>query len=121
MNWLKDLGQQIKEARERADLSQAALAKHLSVSRGQLSNYENGKCPPNVNVVTEIAEALKTDFRVRGYVISRMNATEPRVPLAEQLCFEFGVKHRFPAATVTIEPSKESFLITAIVPRRVHQ
>jgi transcriptional regulator with XRE-family HTH domain len=120
MNWLEELGHQIKTARERADLTQEALAKSLSVSRGQLSNYENGKCSPNVNVVTEIAEALGTDFFVRGYRVSRDGVNEPPPrPLPDQLCFEFGVEHRFPAATITIEPSRDSILITATVPRRV--
>jgi len=119
MTWLLELARQIKTAREQAGLTQEALAKSLSVSRGQLSNYENGKCPPNVNVVTEIAEALGTDFLVRGYRISRNGLSESRPkPLSEQLCFEFGRPHRFPAATVTIEPSRDSILITAIVSRR---
>src|SRR5712691_2998178 len=56
MAWLQELGDQIRKARRQADLSQQELAKSLSVSRGQLSNYENGKCPANVNVITEIAE-----------------------------------------------------------------
>jgi transcriptional regulator with XRE-family HTH domain len=120
VNWLLELGEQIRTARARAGLTQETLAKSLSVSRGQLSNYENGKCPPNVNVVTEIAEALGADFFVRGFRIGRQMVSEPsRKALPEQLCFEFNVEHRFPAATVTIEPSRDSILITAIVPRRV--
>ena len=119
MNWLQELGDQIRNARQQAELSQQELAKSLSVSRGQLSNYENGKCPANVNVVTEIAEALGTEFVVRGYRIARNNGRQtPLVPPAEQLSLAFDVEHRFPAAAVTIRPSKESILITAIVPRR---
>jgi transcriptional regulator with XRE-family HTH domain len=118
MTWLHELGDQIRTAREKAELSQEELAKSLSVCRGQLSNYENGKCPPNVNVVTEIAEALGTEFIVRGYRISRNDIRRlSPTPTPEQLCFEFGMEHRFPVATVTIKPSRESILITAIVPR----
>jgi transcriptional regulator with XRE-family HTH domain len=118
MHWLSELGQQIRAARELAGLSQEALAKSLSVSRGQLSNYENGKCPPNVNVVTEIAEALDTVFVVRGYRIGRDTDRQQMLPMPEQLCFAFDTQHSFPAATVTIKPSKDSILITAFVPRR---
>src|SRR2546427_7968396 len=119
MAWLQELGDKIRKARRQADLSQQELAKSLSVSRGKLSNYENGKCPANVNVITEIAEALGTEFIVRGYRIARNNGRQtPLVPLAEQLSLAFDVEHRFPGAALTIRPSKESILITAIVPRR---
>jgi transcriptional regulator with XRE-family HTH domain len=118
MTWLQELGNQIRAARQKAELTQGELSKSLSVSRGQLSNYENGKCPPNVNVVTEIAEALDTDFYIRGYRIGRNGISQAPPMISEQLCFEFGLEHRFPASTVTIKPSKDSILITAIVPRR---
>jgi len=119
MTWLTELGEQIRQAREKAKLSQAELAKNLSVSRGQLSNYENGKCPPNVNVVTELAAALNTEFLVRGYRIG-LNGAEHRTPISvpHQLCLEFDVDHRFPSATVTIRPTSDAILISAVVPRR---
>ncbi len=116
MNWLRDLGIQIRTARETARLSQEELAEKLSVTRGQLSNYENGKCHPGVNVVTEIAEALDVEFIVRGYCITRNTVRQPSAePVPEQLCFEFGKERRFPAATVTIQPSRDSIVITTIV------
>jgi transcriptional regulator with XRE-family HTH domain len=119
MTWLRDLGLQIRTAREGARLSQDELASKLSVSRGQLSNYENGKCHPGVNVVTEIAEALDVQFVVRGYRITREQVRQsPVEPVPEQLCFEFGKERRFPAATVTIQPSRDSIVITAIVSHR---
>jgi transcriptional regulator with XRE-family HTH domain len=99
-------------------MTQAKLAESLSVSRAQLSNYENGKSPPDVNVVTEIAQALKTEFVVCGYRISRNGSAQvPAIPLAEQICFEFGKEHRFPVASVTIHPTKDSILIAAVVAR----
>ncbi len=119
MHWLRDLGIQIRTAREEARLSQDELAKRLSVSRGQLSNYENGRCHPGVNVVTEIAEALGVQFVVRGYRISPDGVRQPSAePVPEQLCFEFGKERRFPAATVTIQPSRDSLVITTIVSHR---
>jgi len=119
MDWLRDLGAQIRNAREVAELTQAQLAKSLSVSRAQLSNYENGKSPPNVNVVTEIAKALETEFVVGGYRISRDDLIQrPAEAAGEQLCFEFGREHRFSVASVKIMPSKDSILIETVVSRR---
>ena len=72
MNWQRELGEQIREARKAAGISQERLAQTLSVTREQLSNYENGKSAPPVNVVTEIISALRVEFVVGGCRIPSM-------------------------------------------------
>lgn len=117
-SWQQDLGEQIRRARDAAGLSQEALADKLSVTRGQLSNYENGKSAAPVNVVAEIAAALGVEFIVRGCRITRDDSrNRTPQPLARQLSLEFNKEYKFSAASVSITPSLESILITATVPR----
>jgi transcriptional regulator with XRE-family HTH domain len=118
MTWQQELGRQIREARKAAGLSQKELAVHLSVSREQLSNYENGKSAPNVNVVAEIAAALNTQFEIAGCKIAKDDLKRtPASPPEQQLCFAYDTEHRFTATTLTIRPSHKSIIINAIVAR----
>jgi transcriptional regulator with XRE-family HTH domain len=118
MSWQHELGRQIRDARKRARLSQKDLAAHLSVSREQLSNYENGKSAPAVNVVAEITAALDTEFEVEGCKIAKGDLKRSKtVSSARQLCFVYDTEYRFTAATLTIRPSKRSIVINAVVAR----
>ncbi len=118
MTWQQELGQKIKEARESTGMSQLDLAKKTSVGRAQISNYENGKSDAPVNVVAEIAQALGTEFIVRGCKISRDTNSQPPLAIAEyQLCFDFNAEYSFPSSTVTIRPTKDFLFISARLPR----
>jgi transcriptional regulator with XRE-family HTH domain len=114
MQWLKELGAQIRTARLNAGLTQEALARKLSVTREQLSNYENGKSAPSVNIVTEIAEALRVELVVRGYKIisADVKPSVPPVPKPEQLTLAFGAEHKFRAASVSLTPATQGNSIT---------
>jgi transcriptional regulator with XRE-family HTH domain len=118
MSWQHELGDQIRKARERIGMSQKELANGLSVTREQVSNYENGRCAPPVNVVAEIAKALNVEFVVGGCKIgcNDANATPLQKP-AQQLCFAYDTEHRFAATTLTIKPRAGSILISAVVRR----
>lgn len=50
----------IKKARLIAGMSQADLAKATGVSIGAVSQWETGRCKPNVRRLKRIAEALST-------------------------------------------------------------
>jgi transcriptional regulator with XRE-family HTH domain len=118
MNWQQELGRQIRDARKRADLTQEELAAHLTVSREQLSNYENGKSAPPVNVVAEIAAALDTEFEIAGCKIAKDDLKRtPVAPPEQQLCFAYDTEHRFKTTTLSIRPSHKSIIITAVVAR----
>jgi transcriptional regulator with XRE-family HTH domain len=118
MNWQRELGEQIRKARKAAGMSQEQLAETLSVTREQLSNYENGKSAPPVNVVTEIISALRVEFVVGGCRITLDDLKQRSVqPIPRQLCFAYDTDHRFTPATVTIRPTEHSIHISAVVPR----
>jgi transcriptional regulator with XRE-family HTH domain len=114
MSWLRELGDQIRSKRLKAGLTQEGLARKLSVTREQLSNYENGKSAPSVNIVTEIAEALGVELVVRGYKITAADVRPsiPPVPKPEQLTLTFGTEHKFRAASVSLTPTTEDDSIT---------
>lgn len=118
MTWQQQLGRQIREARRLAGWSQKELATHLSVSREQLSNYENGKSAPAVNVVAELAAALRIEFQIEGCKIAKDDFKRIQAgPPAEQLCFAYDTEYRFTATTLTIKPTQKSIIINAVVAR----
>ena len=119
VTWQGEFGRQIQEARDAAGISQKQLATKTSVSRAQLSNYENGKCDVPTHVAAEIAKALGIVFVVRGCSIGHNLAGQPELPTeAEQLCLAFDTGHIFPEAAVTIKPTRESIVITTTITRR---
>jgi transcriptional regulator with XRE-family HTH domain len=118
MSWQTDLGDQIRKAREKAGLSQEQLASNLTVTREQLSNYERGKSAIPANVIAEIAEALGIGFVIGNCRIAMKDLKRPAPGTpAQQLCFSYGVEHRFAGANVTIRPIKGSLLIKATMRR----
>ena len=119
VTWQEEFGRQIRQAREAVGISQKQLATKMSVSRAQLSNYENGKCGVPTHVAAEIAKALEMVFVVRGCRIGHDLASEPQLPVeARQLCLTFDTEHTFPESAVTIKPTRESIVITATIARR---
>lgn len=55
------IGTKIREARERAGLSQAKLAQSLGMSRASVVNIEAGRQRPPVHILWQIAEKLGTE------------------------------------------------------------
>lgn len=54
----KDIGVRLKEAREKAGMSQAELAKLLGVSRQAVNNYETGDRKPADENKKKLADIL---------------------------------------------------------------
>ena len=52
------LGQNLKRIRTEKDISQGDIANSLGVSRGFVSNLENGKTNPTLSTITRIASAV---------------------------------------------------------------
>ena len=106
MGWLSELGVQIREARKSAKMSQeelsAKVSARFSITRAQISHYENGKSAPAVNIVTEIAEVLVTEFVVGGCRIGKLTeqAAGPLTVMPRQLSLEFDVEHKFDSASL---------------------
>ena len=71
MGWQQELGRQIRDARRRAGMTQQELARHLTVRRETVSNYENGKTPALVNVIAEMAQVLDAEFLIGDCKITK--------------------------------------------------
>ncbi len=112
VDWKADLGDQMRDAREKREMSQEELAKKVHKSRGSIILYESGKGNPDFRVVAEIAAALGKEFNVLGCTIGPEDVIQ-RLPRAEQLCFEFDHDHKF-LAELTIRPSTKSVSITTL-------
>ncbi len=115
---MQELGKEIKAERERAGMSQAGLADQLSVGRTQLGNYEKGTSAIPVNILAEIARALRVEsFTVDGYKVA-LNGRLPKPTLApaQQLVFAFDLEHRFGVgiAKISSADSKGGIVITTI-------
>jgi len=54
----KKLGSNLKRIRIEKGISQVDIAQSLNVSRGFISNIENGKTNPTLLTITSIAKAL---------------------------------------------------------------
>lgn len=57
-NEAKKLGDNLKRIRTEKGLSQTDIAKSLGVSRGFVSNIENGKRNPTLSTITRLANAV---------------------------------------------------------------
>ena len=54
------LGRNLKRIRIEKDISQGDIARELGVSRGFVSNLENGKTNPPLATITRLANAVGT-------------------------------------------------------------
>ncbi len=52
------IGKHIKQYREQKEMTQEALAEHLSVTRQAVSNWECGKTQPDIETLHKIADVL---------------------------------------------------------------
>ena len=71
MNYnLKIIGSRIAQRRKSLNIHQKELAESLNISRGHLSNIENGKNPPGFELFLDICTKLKvnTDYITMGKV-----------------------------------------------------
>ena len=59
---MNTLANNIKELRRRAGMTQEALAQTLHVTRQAISNWENGKNQPDLDMLSALAAALDTDI-----------------------------------------------------------
>lgn len=110
--WKRELGEQIRAAREGAGITQDDLATLVKTTRGSINSYETGRGNPQFKVVAEIAVKLKADFEILGCRIAYAELIEtPRSGPAQQLQLRFDQDHSF-LANVTIRPTKKSITIT---------
>ncbi len=58
-NEAEKLGENFKRIRIERDISQSDIAKLLGVSRGFVSNIENGKTNPTLATIAKLAKAVR--------------------------------------------------------------
>ena len=61
-NRLENIGLNIRKYRKQMKLSQVELAVEVGIDRAYLSEIENGRTNPSVNVLYAIADALKIEI-----------------------------------------------------------
>lgn len=64
---MRDIGKNIKAIRQSKHMTQEALAEALYVTRQTISNYENGRSRPDLDMLLKIAQVLETDVNTVIY------------------------------------------------------
>ena len=59
---MRDIGKNIRQLRTQQNMPQDELARKLFVTRQTVSNYENGKSRPDVEMLERIADVFQTDI-----------------------------------------------------------
>lgn len=78
---MRELGRNIKRLRESRGLTQDGFAELLHVTRQTVSNYENGRSQPDLEMLTEIARVLDTDVNtLLGAASAPVQAEAPAAP-----------------------------------------
>ena len=117
MDWKKELGKQILQARERLGLSQDQLAAATKLSRQTINLCENGRRGPSVPAFVRLASALRTRLHVSGHNVRVEKGQRGRT--AEQFCLPFGTTRIYTGAVLKMRPTKARLTIEASVKRVV--
>ena len=64
---MRDIGRNIRDLRIGAGMTQEELAEKLFVTRQTVSNYENGKSRPDIDMLLKIADLFDADINVVIY------------------------------------------------------
>lgn len=72
---MNEIGSNLRSLRKQHDLKQEQLAELLHVTRQTVSNYENGKSEPDIDMLVRIAEVFETDV---NRLIGVPSPTQPR-------------------------------------------
>jgi DNA-binding XRE family transcriptional regulator len=114
MNWKKNLGDQIKEARERIGLSQDQLAAATKLSRQTINLCENGRRGPSLPAFARLAFTLRATLYISGYQV-RVHRRGKSKHVPQQFCLPFGRSHKYAGAILKIRPTKARLTIEASV------
>src|SRR5688572_30033842 len=75
--WSTELGARLKEARERADLTQQAVAERLRYTIRSLTRWENGESDPGFSKIVELCALYKTSL---DWLSGKVPFREPLLP-----------------------------------------
>lgn len=88
----KSIGDKIAIARKKANLSQAALAQHVSISSQAVGKWERGESMPDITTLNRIAEILSVDLNYfSDNFTSTQNSSEVTYP-AQETASNYGIQ-----------------------------
>jgi transcriptional regulator with XRE-family HTH domain len=116
IEWKQKLAEQIKQARESADLTQDELADLIGVSRQMVVNYEKKKGVPVIDVLARIAVELETRFKIKDLIITVEQTSTRLRSVPKQLRLDFEKSQTFGGAVISITPKEGQILISAKIP-----
>lgn len=73
---MSNVGKNIRILRTQNKMTQNELAERLFVSRQTISNYENGKSCPDIQMLVKISEALETDVHTLIYGPNKLSGSK---------------------------------------------
>ena len=115
MDWKKELGIQIREARRDSLLSQGDLGRRAQVHINMIGRYEQGDSAPELDVLIELAIALNIEeLRIGKRCVIIKAADGVAVPSGpKQLRLEFGKEYVFDGgiSRMRIQPSRDGLFI----------
>lgn len=114
----KSIGQQIREARLSAGLSQEDIGDLIGKCRQMVRQYEEGSAPISADALAKIAIRLgMSEVNVNGhrFVIQQRDEGEA-TETAEQLRLDFDKEHVFEGAVLKTTATKTTISITATAP-----
>ena len=90
---MRDIGKNIRKLRTRKNMTQDELAEKIFVTRQTVSNYENGKSRPDVDMLVSIAQVLETDIQqlIYGPEQKKMNPDVKKLIFGTVLTAVFGM------------------------------
>ena len=80
---MRDIGKNIKLIRQAKEMTQEALAEALYVTRQTVSNYENGRSNPDLDMLLKIADVLDADINTIIY--------GPPIPQSKKRAYQWAV------------------------------
>lgn len=83
---MRDIGKNIRDLRQQKGMTQEELAEKLYVTRQTISNYEQGKTRPDIDMLVNISSILDVDINVILYGIP---PCEDRRKKITQSCISF--------------------------------
>ncbi|MBP1553442.1 MAG: helix-turn-helix transcriptional regulator [Oscillospiraceae bacterium] len=79
---MRDIGKNIRDLRIEKNLTQDQLAEKLFVTRQTVSNYENGKSRPDIDMIAKISEVLECDVNTVLYGVQDNSKKTEYIKLA---------------------------------------
>lgn len=79
---MRDIGKNIRDLRIEKNLTQDQLAEKLFVTRQTVSNYENGKSRPDIDMIAKISEVLECDVNTVLYGVQDNSKKSEYIKLA---------------------------------------